>query len=150
MPLFDDDRKAIKRSDHDVLVENYRTILAELALLTTVSVLLFGFLLASSPTAASRTEDWVYAIAMVMVASSTMVFVLPVAYHHVQFPYEDFDKFVARSHRWIQVGLPPLAVGLYLSLCLAIWPLVHFGALPIAAAPFVATLIVFAIRRGQL
>ncbi len=35
------------------LIENYRTLLNELALLTTVSVLLFGFLLASPELAGS-------------------------------------------------------------------------------------------------
>jgi hypothetical protein len=87
---------------------------------------------------------------MVAVASATMVFILPVAYHHIQFPYEQFDKFVARTHLWIRAGLPLLALGLYLSLCLAIWSLVDFAALVIAAAPFLATGIAFALRKGQL
>lgn len=139
-----------ERASRDVLIEDYRAILNELALLTTVSVLLFGFLLGSSARAAEGTEQWIYAIAMVAVASATMVFILPVAYHHVQFPYEKFDKFVARSHLWIRAGLPLLASGLYLSLCLAIWSLFDVGALAIAAIPFAATTIAFVLRKGQL
>ncbi len=139
-----------EEAQRDVLIEDYRTILSELALLTTVSVLLFGFLLTASNTADEGVEEWVYAVATVLVASSTMVFILPVAYHHIQFPYEDFDKFTIRSHHWIRAGLPLLAVGLYLSLCLAIWSLFDVGALVIAASPFIATAIAFVLRKGQL
>jgi hypothetical protein len=140
---------AEEAASRDVLIEDYRAILNELALLTTVSVLLFGFLLTSSGSADSSAEEWIYAAAMVAVASATMVFILPVAYHHVQFPYEEFHKFVARSHFWIRGGLPLLAAGLYLSLCLAIWSLFQAGALLIAAAPFAATGIAFLLRKGQ-
>jgi hypothetical protein len=143
----DTERRAAGR---DALVRDYRTILAELALLTTVSVLLFGFLLTAAGAANSRTEEWLYGAAMVLVASATMVFILPVAYHHLQFPYEDFDKFQARSHRWILVGLPLLGGGLYLSLCLAVWSLFDFGALVIAALPIGAAALVFVLRKGQL
>ena len=104
----------------DELVENYRAILNELSLLTTVSVLLFGFLLVSSDIAASRLEEWAYAVAIVSAATSTLIFVLPVAYHHLQFPYRDFAKFQRRAHTWIQFGLPPLSVGFYLTLVLSI------------------------------
>jgi hypothetical protein len=134
----------------DALIGDYRAILAELALLTTVSVLLFGFLLTNSDSAASASEEWMFALAMVLVASATMVFVLPVAYHHVQFPYEDFDKFQMRSHRWILVGLPLLGTGLYLSLCLALWSLFDAGSLVIASLPMLAAAVVFILRKGQL
>jgi hypothetical protein len=134
----------------DVLIDNYRTVLNELSVLTTVSVLLFGFLLNSSSRASEGVEQWIYAVAMVAVASATMVFTLPVAYHHVQFPYRNFRRFVARSHFWVRIGLPLFAAGLYLSLCLAIWNLFDIGALAIASVPFVATGVAFVLRRGQL
>jgi hypothetical protein len=88
------------------LIENYRTILNELALLTTVSVLLFGFLLSSPGIATSDVEEWVYAAAIVLIATATLVFILPVAYHHLQFPYRNFEKFQARTHTWLRIGLP--------------------------------------------
>lgn len=141
---------AHRDADRDVLIEDYRAILNELALLTTVSVLLFGFLLTSSGSTDDGIEEWVYALAMILVASSTMVFILPVAYHHVQFPYENFPKFVERSHLWIRAGLPLLAIGLYLSLCLAIWSLFGAVALIIAGVPFGATVMAFLLRKGQL
>jgi hypothetical protein len=142
-----DDRQ---RAKQDSLVTDYRTILAELALLTTVSVLLFGFLLASASAAESGLQEWIYSAAVVMVASATMVFILPVVYHHVQFPYEDFEKFQLRSHFWIVAGSPLLGCGLYLSLCLAIWALFDAVALVIAALPILAAVIVFVLRKGQL
>jgi len=143
----DDGRDAAHR---DALIGDYRAILAELALLTTVSVLLFGFLLGTVSSESSRAEEWIQGAAMVLVAVATMVFILPVAYHHIQFPYQDFDKFQARSHRWILVGLPLLASGLYLSLCLAIWSLFDGAAIVIAALPFAAAAVIFVLRKGQL
>ena len=138
-------------AERDILITDYRTILAELTLLTTVSVLLFGFLLTSTRNFAdSALEEWVYAFATILVASSTLVFVLPVAYHHVQFPYGDFNKFQKRSHRWIQIGLPLLGTGLYLCLCLAIWALFSGWALAIAGVPILAAGVVFVLRKGQL
>lgn len=135
-------------SELDVLVTDYRTILSELAVLTTVSVLLFGFLLGNASSfASSLLEEWVYAVTTVLVASATLAFVLPVAYHHIQFPYEDFEKFVARTHRWILIGLPLLGIGLYLALCLALWSLFDAAALAIAGVPLLAGTLFFVLRK---
>jgi hypothetical protein len=130
-------------------VQNYRTILSELSLLTTVSVLLFGFLLASTNIADTNLEEWLYAIAVILVATSTTVFVLPVAYHHLQFPSHVFEKFQARTHRWMEFGLPMLAGGMYLSLSLAIWSVFNELALAIAAIPLLATYIAFILRKNK-
>ena len=69
------DREALQQeaAAQDVLISDYRAVLNELAVLTTVSVLLFGFLLASSARAAGGVEEWVYVIAIACVASATMV-----------------------------------------------------------------------------
>ena len=132
---------------HDNLIDNYRTILSELNLLTTVAVLLFGFLLATAASAGSDTEEWLYVVAMILVATATSVFLLPVAYHHLQFPYHDFEKFQARGHFWILIGLPLLAAGLYLSLVLAIWSSFSEASIVVAAAPLFMSGVVFAVRR---
>jgi hypothetical protein len=124
-------------------------LLTELVLLTTVSVLIFGFLLNSGSHTAHGAEQGVYVLAMITVSSATMVFILPVAYHHIEFPYENFDRFVSRTHRWVLTGLPLLGAGLYLSLCLAIWTLFHAWSLLIAAGPFVATATAFVMRKGK-
>jgi hypothetical protein len=148
-PLGDTEAQA--EADSDVLITSYRTILNELALLTTVSVLLFGFLLANAGQFADSTgEEWVSAIATVLVASATLVFILPVAYHHLQFPYRDFAKFQARSHRWVLFGVPLLAGGLYLCLCLALWSLFGAWAIVVAGIPIAAAAIFFILRKGQL
>jgi hypothetical protein len=132
----------------DGLVENYRTILNELSLLTTVSVLLFGFLLASTQSFADTTlEEVLYSIAIVLVATATLIFIMPVAYHHIQFPYEDFDKFTERTHGWMLLGLPLLGASFYLSLSLSIWSLLGGWALVIGAVPLAATLVVFLMRK---
>lgn len=145
------DKKAQADAESDVLIQEYREILTELALLTTVSVLLFGFLLANARAFADSTfEEWVFAAAVVLVASATLVFIMPVAYHHVQFPYRNFAKFQARSHRWVLLGLPLLAAGFYLSLTLAIWALFDAFALVVAALPLIAAGIGFVIRKGEL
>lgn len=131
----------------DGLVENYRTILNELSLLTTVSVLLFGFLLASAGIADTRAEEIIYAVAIVLVATATLVFVLPVIYHHLQYPYHDFEKFQERTHAWMVLGLPLLAGGLHLSLSLAIWSLLSEWALVVAGVPLSGVFIAFLLRR---
>jgi hypothetical protein len=82
-----------------------------------------------------------------MVATATLVFVLPVAYHHLQFPYRDFDKFRERTHSWMMIGLPLLGGGLYLSLSLAIWSLLSGWALLLAALPLAGTYAAFLFRR---
>ena len=139
-----------QEADSDTLIADYRTILAELSLLTTVSVLLFGFLLASPSFANNPLEEWIYSAATILVATATMIFVIPVAYHHLQFPYLDFAKFQARSHRWIQIGLPLLAAGFYCSLSLPLWSLFGSGALIVAGLPVAAAAMAFALRKGQL
>jgi hypothetical protein len=149
----------LKRDDNDDtpgdgrsegLIENYRTILNELALLTTVSVLLFGFLLASPGIAESDLEEWVYAVAIVLIATATLVFILPVAYHHLQFPYRNFEKFQARTHTWLRIGLPLLGAGFYHSLVLAIASIFSEAAVVIAGLPMVATLLAFYLRKERL
>lgn len=132
----------------DGLIENYRTILNELSLLTTVSVLLFGFLLTSSNSFGDSTlEEILYSIAIVLVATATLVFVLPVAYHHLQYPYHNFEKFTHRVHAWTLLGLPLLGASMYLSLSLAIWSLLGAWALGIAVLPLMAIAVVFMVRR---
>ncbi len=147
------DDKSDLRSDQpdprtDDLIENYRTILNELSLLTTVSVLLFGFLLTSPGIAGSDVEEWVYALAIVLVATATLVFILPVAYHHLQFPYRDFEKFQTRSHNWLRIGLPILGAGFYLSLVLSISSIFEEASVVIAGLPMIATLAFFYARKA--
>jgi hypothetical protein len=145
--MADFDPEGPAKASRDNLVEDYRTILNELALLTTVSVLLFGFLLTSANIANSEVEEWAYAVALILVATATLVFVLPVPYHHLQYPYRDFEKFQHRTHIWMRAGLPLLGSSFYLTLVLAITPLFDAAAIIVAAVPLIATLIVFFARK---
>ena len=145
---MDEHEKAAADEVHsDTLIENYRSILNELSLLTTVSVLLFGFLLTSPVIAESDLEEWAYAAALIVVATATLIFVLPVAYHHLQFPYDDFAKFQRRAHHWIRIGLPLLGVGFYLTLVLSISSIFDELSIVIAAVPLVATVVAFTLRK---
>ena len=38
------------------------------------------------------------------------LFVMPVIYHHIQYPYRDLEKFKVRSHRFMMFGLIPAGV----------------------------------------
>jgi hypothetical protein len=37
------------------------------------------------------------------------LFVMPVIYHHIQYPYRDLEKFMDRSHRFMMFG--PILAG---------------------------------------
>jgi hypothetical protein len=112
----DQDENAVGgASGVDRITDNYRTILNELSLLATVSVLLFGFLLSVAARDATTTERWLLLTALICVSSSTLIFILPVAYHRLEFPYEDWNKFQRRSHYFITVGVPIFVAGVYLS-----------------------------------
>jgi len=145
-PGASNSKRAAARTD--VVTEDYRDILTELALLTTVSVLLFGFLLTTVRGDPSGTEQWLSAIALISVASATSVFILPVAYHRLHFPYSDWDKFQIRSHGFISVGFPLLGAGLYLSLTLALWDLLGVGAFLVAVIPVAVAALLFVTRRS--
>ena len=139
-------RRAETRSD--VVTDSYHDILTELVLLTTVSVLLFGFLLSTAGNDSSGTKEWLAAIALTSVASATTVFILPVAYHRLRFPYADWEKFQIRSHAFITAGFPLLGVGLYLSLTLVLWDLLGTGAFLVGAGPVAIATLIFLTRRS--
>jgi hypothetical protein len=145
-----DDRQQDDRqvADADVVTNDYRSILTELALLTTVSVLLFGFLLTvSAQEDLSAPEDWLLVVALIAIATATIVFILPVAYHRVQYPYGDWRKFQVRSHGFISAGLPMFIVGFYASIALACWERFDWFSFGVAAAPIVLGGAVFLTRR---
>lgn len=135
------------QESNDRIVDNYRTILNELSLLATVSVLLFGFLLTVARSDASTAERWILFAALICVATSTLIFILPVAYHRIEFPYENWEKFQRRSHYFITVGVPIFIAGVYLSIAVAIWDLTGVVSLAIAAIPLIVAFFVFLGRR---
>jgi hypothetical protein len=136
----------------DRLIQRYDTILKESALLTTFSGILFGFLLNISvniPRNFSLIDIIVTIIALYSITIAASLFVMPVIYHHVQYPYVNWNKFKVRSHRFILYGLIPAGVTLYLGLELAIHSrLGSVESFILASLPFILLYLLFRARKG--
>jgi len=139
--------QARSRADKDEIVESYSDILTELRLLTTVSILLFGFLLTTARSNLSDVEQWMLFTALVSVATATAMFVLPIIYHRAQFPYGDWEKFQVRAHGFMRVGFPAFGLGFYLSLVVGTWEQVGEAAFAVATVPIVIAALALFFRR---
>ena len=99
----------------DKLVQRYDTILKESALLSTFSGILFGFLLNMAINVPDNFE-FIDKVTLIVALYSTTIaaslFVMPVVYHHLQYPYGSLDKFKSRSHRFILSGFIPAGLTL--------------------------------------
>jgi hypothetical protein len=102
----------------DRLLRDYDTVLKESAILTS-----FGGAIAAS------------------------LFVMPVIYHHLQFPYSDLDKFKRRAHRFIVIGLVPTFFTLYLGIVLALFPLIDKLGYFIGILPFALVYVFYRMRK---
>ena len=140
-----------KRRKEDSLVQDYNTILRESSLLTTFAGILFGFLLEISinaPESFDISDRIVLLIALFSITVAISFFVMPVVYHHVQYPYKDLEKFKQRSHRFIIFGLLPAIFTLFLGLELALSSIIdRFPAFVLAALPFMLVYIFFRMRK---
>jgi len=114
--LFDNNDDTTKRKEEDRLIQDYDTILREAALLTTFAGILFGFLLEISintPDDFVLEDKIIFLLSLFSITISASLFVIPVIYHHIQYPYKDLDKFKIRSHRFIIFGLIPAGIALH-------------------------------------
>lgn len=140
-----------KRRKEDALVQDYNTILRESSLLTTFAGILFGFLLEISinaPESFDISDRIVLLIALFSITVAISFFVMPVVYHHMQYPYKDLEKFKQRSHRFIIFGLLPAIFTLFLGLELALSSIIdRFPAFVLAALPFMLVYIFFGMRK---
>ena len=136
----------------DRLIQRYDTILKESVLLTTFSAILFGFLLnisVNTPRNFSLIDIIVTIIALYSITIAASLFVMPVIYHHVQYPYVNWNKFKVRSHRFILSGLIPAGITLYLGLELAIHSrLGSVESFILASLPFILLYLLFRARKG--
>lgn len=137
----------------DKLVQRYDTILKESALLSTFSGILFGFLLNMAINIPEHFE-FIDKVTLIVALYSTTVaaslFVMPVVYHHLQYPYGSLDKFKSRSHRFIILGLIPAGLTLYLGLQLAIHSLLGLiESFILASLPFILVYFLFRARKGE-
>jgi ABC-type uncharacterized transport system permease subunit len=148
--LFDQNDDDTTRKE-DRLAQGYDTILKESALLTTFAGILFGFLLEISintPTDFALGDKIILLLSLFSITIAASLFVMPVIYHHIQYPYKDLDKFKIRSHRFIVFGLIPAGITLFLGLELALSSLLdRFPAFMLAAIPFVVVYILFRMRK---
>jgi Family of unknown function (DUF6328) len=151
-------RFSLSNDDHtdeidDKLVQRYDTILKESALLSTFSGILFGFLLNMAINVHENFEfidkiTLIVALYSITVAAS--LFVMPVVYHHLQYPYASFSKFKSRSHRFILLGLIPAGITLYLGLELALHSLLgSIESFILASLPFILVYLLFRARKGE-
>jgi hypothetical protein len=137
-------------TDGDSLLKDYDSILKEAALLTTFTGILFGFLLNISVTSSSTLnllEQVVLATALFSITIAASLFVMPVVYHHIQFPYNDLAKFKARAHRFIIFGSIPTAVTLFLGIVLAFFPIIGIYTFIIAPLPFLLVSVLYKMRK---
>lgn len=135
----------------DRLLHDYGTVLRESAVLTTFAGILFGFLFEAStsiPDTFSFADRISLLVALFSITVAISLFIMPVVYHHLQYPYSDFEKFKQRSHRFIIFGLIPAAATLYLGLEIALASAMSAGyAFALAAVPFIMVYIFYRLRK---
>ncbi|HMK32439.1 MAG TPA: DUF6328 family protein [Nitrosopumilaceae archaeon] len=141
-----------EKERRDRLVVDYGAVLRESAILTTFSVFLFGFLLNISinpSTSFILVDKIILLIALFSITVSAVLFIMPVIYHHLEYPYLDFEKFKKRSHRFTLFGLIPAMLTLFLGLQLATRSLV--GNITVSfllgMIPFVLIYVFYRLRK---
>ena len=157
----DKDEEDWSISNKDRLIEDYDSVLRESALMTTVAGIVFGFILNISvnpPQDFDLIDKVILTIALFSVVIATLLFSMPVIYHHMQYPYSRFNKFQLRSHRFIVFGILPFFFTLYLSLTLAVQVFLDLSSLAsiylqllssfiLASIPFVIVYVLYRKRK---
>jgi hypothetical protein len=144
----DEDEKVRK----DDLVIDYGAVLRESAILTSFSGFLFGFLLNISITSSASfilIDKIILLIALLSITTSVSLFIMPIIYHHLEYPYMDFEKFKQRSHRFTLFGLIPAMITLFLGLQLAMRFLIGNVVVSflLGAIPFVLIYAFYRLRK---
>jgi hypothetical protein len=149
--LFESDNDKEKQKEEDRLILGYDTIVRESALLTTTGGILFGFLLdisINTPEGFSSINKITLLVALYSITIAISLFVMPVIYHHLQYPYRDLGKFKERSHRFMMFGLIPAGITLYLALEIALsFTVGREIAFGLAAIPFLLVYVFFKKRK---
>jgi hypothetical protein len=145
-----DDNGTDQKQRKDKLLTDYNTVLNESRVLVTFSAILFGFLLNASIVKPERVEFYnqaVLATALFSITVAVSLFIMPVVYHHLEFPYANLEKFIQRTHRFIIIGLVPTGITLYLGLELSLSFFFGYFAFVVAALPFLVVYILFRKRK---
>jgi hypothetical protein len=128
-------------------------VLAEARLFTTVSGILFGFLLTASVADTSQLPGVIQRIllllALVCTASATLMFILPPLYHHLRFPMDQKQRaqFFWRSHKFLVWGIIPLYAGVYFSVFLALYSLIGAYAVILATGILIVPFVAYELRK---
>ena len=146
--MVDKDEKVGK----DKLSQDYGSVLRENAILTTFAVFLFGFLLniAINPSKSFILIDKIILlISLFSITISAVLFIMPVIYHHLEYPYINFEKFKERSHRFTLFGLIPTMITLFLGLQLATRALVENISVSfvLGIIPFILIYVFYRLRK---
>ncbi len=94
-------------------------------------------------------------ISLYSISFAVSFFVMPIIYHHIQYPYMDIEKFKIRSHKFKKFGMIPGALTMYLGLVLGLKFSLHVGigssyehfSYILAIVPFVLVYIFFKYRK---
>jgi hypothetical protein len=136
--------------EHGVVIGD---VLAEARLFTTVSGILFGFLLTAPVADTSQLPGVIQRIllllALVCTASATLMFILPPLYHHLRFPMDQKQRaqFFWRSHKFLVWGIVPLYAGVYFSVFLALYSLIGAYAVILATGILIVPFIAYELRK---
>ena len=130
---------------------SYDTILKESAALVTFSGILFGFILNISinpPDTFTYIDKILLLITLYAITIAACLFVMPIIYHHIQYPYHDFEKFRKRSHRFILYGLIPVGITLIISLGISSSLLINKSIfIPLSLIPFILIIVLYLKRK---
>ena len=88
-----------KEEVKDDIVKDYDSVVREGSVLSSVSGIIFGFLLnisINSPSGFTTEDSLILMISLYSITFAVSFFVMPVVYHHIQYPYRDIDKFKIR------------------------------------------------------
>ena len=130
---------------------SYDTILKESAALVTFSGILFGFILNISinpPDTFTYMDKILLLITLYAITIAACLFVMPIIYHHLQYPYHDFEKFRKRSHRFILYGLIPVGITLIIALGISSSLLINKSIfIPLSLIPFILIIVIYLKRK---
>lgn len=141
-----------EKKSSDKMTSDYGAVLRESALLTSFAGFLFGFLLNISITSATIFDlmgKTILLVALSSISVSISLFIMPVIYHHLEYPYIDFEKFKKRSHRFTLFGLIPAMITLFLGIELAMISLLgdNPSAYLLGLIPFVLVYVFYRLRK---
>ncbi|HET7642700.1 MAG TPA: hypothetical protein VFK40_04265 [Nitrososphaeraceae archaeon] len=152
-----DDEKSKEDIKRDI-IQDYDSVLRESSVPTSLSGFIFGFLLnisLNSPSGFSAIYSIILMVSLYSITFAVSLFVMPIIYHHTQYPYKDIEKFKMRAHYFIKIGIIPRIITLYLGLILGLKFTLHLDLCSefenysyfLAIVPFIFVYVIFLKRK---